>query len=235
MVSDELLKIVQKRQVIYAFLKSVYEKELPKALLVEMPQKMKPLLSVADLLPNAETKQLVKELVQFTEKIPSEDLDKLVVRLAADYAGLFLCINKVPDHPSESAYREGMMMQHSRDEVLKMYWSFKVDKKEDFPEPEDHIAVELSFMIYLCGKAVEALNNKDGKEAEKYLQGQRDFLEEHLAKWIPKFVKDILNTGKTPFYKGIAAVITTRPHGRAIPSRISEFVEVQLQPHGSEG
>ena len=206
MKSDELLKIIQKRQIIYAFLKSVYEKELPKTLLVEMPQKMKPLLSAVNLFPNAETKQLVKELVRFTEKIPSEDLDKLAVSLAADYAGLFLCINKVPDHPSESAYREGMMMQHSRDEVLKTYWSFGVDKNEEFPETEDHIAVELSFMMYLCGKAVEALKHNDGKGAKKYLQGQRDFLEEHLAKWVPKFVRDVLNTGKTPFYKGIAAV-----------------------------
>jgi len=206
MDSDELLKIVQKRQVIYAFLKSVYEKELTKAILAEMPQKIKPMLPAADLFPNAETKQLIKELVQFAEKIPSEDLENLHVRLAVDYAGLFLCINKVPDHPSESAYREGMMMQHSRDEVLETYWSFGVDKKKEFPEPEDHIAVELSFMVYLCGKAVEALKNKDGTGAGKYLQGQRDFLEGHLGKWVPKFVQDIINTAKTPFYKGIAAI-----------------------------
>jgi anaerobic sulfite reductase subunit A len=203
---NELPNIVQKRQIIYAFLKSVYEKELPKALLIEMPQKMKPLLLVADMFPNAETKQLVKELVQFTENIPSQDLDDLDISLAADYARLFLSLNKVPAHPSESVYREGMMMQYSRDEVLKTYWSFEVDKKEEFTESEDHIAVELSFMMYLCGKAIEALKNKDMKEARKYLQGQQDFLEEHLAKWIPKFVQDILNTAKTPFYKAVAAL-----------------------------
>jgi anaerobic sulfite reductase subunit A len=203
---DELLNTLQRRQIIYAFLKSVYEKELPKSLLAEMPQKMKPLLPVADLFPSAETKQLVRELVQFTEKIPSEDLDNLDVQLAADYARLFLSTKKVPAHPSESVYREGMMMQYSRDEVLKTYWSFKVDKKAEFRDTEDHIAVELSFMMYLCGKTVDALKNKNKKEAEKYLLGQEDFLEGHLAKWIPKFVQDILNTAKTPFYRGIAAL-----------------------------
>jgi len=149
---------------------------------------------------------VVKELVQFTETIPSQDLDDLGISLAADYARLFLSLNKVPAHPSESVYREGMMMQYSRDEVLKTYWSFGVDKKEEYTETEDHIAVELSFMMYLCGEAVEALKNKDRKEAIKYLQGQQDFLEEHLAKWVPKFVQDILDTAKTPFYRGVAAL-----------------------------
>ena len=203
---DDLLNIIQKRQIIYAFLKSVYEKELPKSLLAEMPQKMQPLLQVADLFPGSETKQAVKELVQFTENIPSKALDDLEVSLAADYARLFLSLDKVPAHPSESVYREGMMMQYSRDEVLKTYWSFEVDKKEEFAESEDHIAVELSFMVYLCGKTIEAIRNKDIKEARKYLQGQQDFLEEHLAKWIPKFMQDIFDTAQTPFYRGIAVL-----------------------------
>ena len=98
------------------------------------------------------------------------------------------------------------MMQHSRDEVLQTYWSFGVDKKKDFTEPEDHIAVELSFLMYLCAKATEALNNEDTKEARRYVQGQKDFLEQHLVKWVPKLVKDILNAAQTPFYKAIAVL-----------------------------
>jgi len=215
MQSDELSQIIRKRHIIYAFLKRVYEKELPKEVLAEMPEKMKPLLAIAEVFPNAETRKVVKELVQFTDTIPSQDLDGLQTRLAADYARLFLSINKVPPHPSESIYREGAIMQHSRDEVLKTYWSFGVDKKKEFTEPEDHIAVELSFLMYLCEKAIEALKNGDAKEARRYIQGQKDFLERHVIKWVPKLVKDILNTGQTPFYKAIA--ILTR-----------EYVEMDL-------
>lgn len=204
--SDALVDTMRKRQIIYAFLKGVYEKELPKEFIAEMPGKMKPLLDIADTLSSAEAKKTVKELVQFTDTIPSQDLDALNTRLAADYARLFLSISKVPPHPSESIYREGTMMQHSRDEVLKTYWSFGVDKKKDFTEPEDHIAVELSFLMYLCAKAVEALKNGNTKEARRYLQGQKDFLVQHLVKWVPKLVKDILNTAQTPFYKAIAVL-----------------------------
>jgi len=206
MQSDALVQVIQKRQTIYAFLKGVYEKELPKEFLAEMPEKMRPLLAITEILSDAESKKAVKELVQFTDTIPSQDLDALETRLAADFARLFLSINKVPPHPSESIYREGTMMQYSRDEVLKTYWSFGVDKKKEFTEPEDHIAVELNFLMYLCEKAIEALNNGDAKEARRYIQGQKDFLEKHLVKWVPKLVKDILDTGKTPFYKAMAVL-----------------------------
>ena len=203
---DNFIQIMQQRQTIYAFLKRVYEKELPKEFLAEMPGKMKPLLAVTKMLPNKEAQKAVKELVQFASSIPPKDLDAITLKLAADYARLFLSINKVPPHPSESVYREGAMMQYSRDEVLRTYWSFGVDKVKEFTEPEDHIAVEFGFMMYLCGKAVEALKNGDSKKAKKCIQGQQDFLEEHLAKWAPKLVKDIQGTARTPFYKAVAVL-----------------------------
>ncbi|MFC1901695.1 molecular chaperone [Chloroflexota bacterium] len=174
-----------------------------------MPKKMKPLLAIATALPDTELGEAVKEIIQFTDTIPSQDLGDLEVRLAADYARLFLSINKIPPHPSESTYRDGTMMQYARDEVLRTYWSFGVDKKKEFTEPEDHIAVELGFIMYLCEKTIEALNNGDAEEARRYLQGQKDFLEKHLIKWLPKLVEDILNTGQTPFYKAIAVLTRT--------------------------
>ena len=206
MQPDDLPKIIQKRQLIYAFLKRIYEKEIPKEFLAEMPEKIKPLLTIVELLPSVEAGRLVKELIQFTDTIPSQDLDELETRLAADFARLFLSINKVPPHPSESTYREGTMMLHSRDEALETYWSFGIDKKKEFTEPEDHIALELNFLMYLCEKAGEALKNGDAKEAKTYIQGQKDFLEMHLVKWVPKLVKDILDTAQTPFYKAIAVL-----------------------------
>ena len=143
---------------------------------------------------------------EFTDSFLLQGLDALETTLAADYARLFLSINTVPAHPSESTYREGVMMQHYRDEVLKTYWSFGVTAKDEFTEAEDHIATELSFMAYLCHKANNALNNGDTREAKRCIQAQKDFLEMHLAKWVPELVRDIFDTARTPFYKGIAAL-----------------------------
>jgi len=206
---------LQKRGIIYAFLKGIYETELSRKFLAEMPRKMKPLLSLTEVFSHAEAKKAVQELIQFTSNVSPKNIDDLQIRLAADYARLFLSINKIPPHPSESVYREGTMMQYSRDEVLRAYWSFGVDKTKNFTEPEDHIAVELSFLAYLCEKAHEALEKGDKKEAKRYMQGQKDFLENHLVKWLPRLVKDIRGTARTPFYKSIA-VLT------------QEFVETDL-------
>jgi TorA maturation chaperone TorD len=203
---ESLPLALQKQQSIYSFLQGIYEKELPKSVIADLPQKMKPLLAVAELLSSAESKQAVEELARFTYAIPSQNLDTMETTLAADYARLFLSINKVPPHPSESTYREGVMMQYYRDEVLKTYWKFGVTAKKEFTEPEDHIATELSFMAYLCQQAINALNSGNKKDARKYLRAQRDFLSLHLLKWAPALVRDIMDSGRTPFYKGIAAL-----------------------------
>lgn len=206
MKTTETLDLMQKRQSVYAFLQNVYEKEVSKDVIKRLPAAIKPLLKIADIFTSTETKRLINELVQFTDTIPSQDIDALHLKLAADYARLFLSTGNVPPHPSESVYLEGPMMQHSRDEVLKTYWSFGVSSKKGFTEPEDHIAVELSFIAYLCGKTVSALKDKHSEEARKYIEAQKDFLENHLIKWVPRLVKDILETAKTPFYKAIAAL-----------------------------
>ena len=202
--SDNLIQLIRQRQTIYAFLKRVYEKELSREFLRAMPPKMKPLLALADSLPNSESQDAVRQLVKFTNSIPSQNIDELWTKLAADYARLFLSIHKTPAHPSESVYRDGVMMQFSRDEVLSTYWSFGIDKKTDFTEPEDHIAIELGFMMFLCEKAYQALKKGKTTEASKYIQSQQDFLEQHLLKWVPKLVDDIIAAGRTQFYKSIA-------------------------------
>lgn len=202
--SDNLIQLIRQRQNIYAFLKRVYEKELSREFLRAMPPKMKPLLTLAESLPNSKSQNAVRQLVKFTDAIPSQSLDELWTKLAADYARLFLSIHKTPPHPSESVYRDGVMMQFSRDEVLSTYWSFGIDKKTDFTEPEDHIAIELGFMMFLCEKAYQALKKGKTTEASKYIQSQQDFLEQHLLKWVPKLVDDIIAAGRTQFYKSIA-------------------------------
>jgi putative dimethyl sulfoxide reductase chaperone len=203
---DGLSQVMQKQQAVYIFLQGIYEKELTKKFLNDVPKKMKLLLAVNEKFSNTESRKAIEELVKFTDSISSKNINDVLTALAVDYARLFLSINKVPPHPSESTYREGVMMQHHRDEVLQTYWSFGVTAKKEFTEPEDHIASELSFMAYLCDKAGEAFNNGNKKEAKKYVQAQKDFLELHLSKWVPALVKDIMDASRSPFYKGIAAL-----------------------------
>jgi TorA maturation chaperone TorD len=89
---------------------------------------------------------------------------------------------------------------------MEMYKSMGLEKVGKFTEPEDHIALELQFMAQLSGKTCEALKSKDRAAAEKYLEVQRDFLNEHLARWVPKLIADIKKGARMEFYKAIAKI-----------------------------
>jgi putative dimethyl sulfoxide reductase chaperone len=97
-------------------------------------------------------------------------------------------------------------MQEPRDQVLKLYRSMGVDKSNQFKEPEDHVSLELQFMTHLCDKTNSALKENNVSEARRCLEMQRDFLTEHLGKWIPKLCADILKSAKLEFYKAIAKI-----------------------------
>lgn len=97
-------------------------------------------------------------------------------------------------------------MQEPRDEVLKLYRSMGVDRSGQFKEPEDHIALELQFMTHLCEKTNAALKDGDFREAKRCLEVQRDFLNEHLGKWVPKLSADILKSARREFYKAVAKI-----------------------------
>ena len=203
---DNLSQLIQNQEKIYSFLQGIYEKEVNKKFLAELPEKMKPLEAAAGMVSSKESKKVIEEYIQFCNAIPSQQLDRVETQLAADYARLFLSLHKVPAHPSESTYREGTMMQHHRDEVLELYWSFGLTAGKEFTEPEDHIATELSFMAFLCQKTNQALQKGDIKKAKEYAEAQKKFLANHLIKWVPNLVKDVLQYSQTPFYKGIAVL-----------------------------
>jgi len=91
-------------------------------------------------------------LDDFIKSIKDKDLKEVEQDLAVEYAGLFLNMRLVSVAPFESVYTspEHLLMQEARDEVLSEYRREGLDKVKDFKEPEDHIALELGFMAYLC-------------------------------------------------------------------------------------
>jgi anaerobic sulfite reductase subunit A len=149
-----------------------------------------------------------KQIADFASSLKEPDLEKVRLDLAVEYAGLFLGVWGKPGHPSESYYltKGQLIMQQPRDDVLKLYKAMGVDKAGQFKEPEDHIALELQFMAHLCDKTNAALKDGNFKDARKYLDVQRNFLDEHLGKWVPKLASDILTSARHEFYRAIAKI-----------------------------
>jgi TorA maturation chaperone TorD len=159
--------------------------------------------------------------------------NQVKLELDVEYANLFLGVKQKPAHPSESIYlsREQSMYQEPRDRVLSTYWKAGIDKKKEYTEPEDHIAVELQFMENLCRRLVEALQKDEVPEALRYLKLQEEFVNDHLAKWVPRLAADMLESGEVDFYRGVglmtdAFVAIDR---EAIPACLKELEDSGLK------
>ena len=114
--------------------------------------------------------------------------------------------DKLTAPPYESVYTSegGLMMQDAYSEVLRLYRAAGFAKDPGFTEPEDHLAVELAFMVRLCERAVEALRAGDEPAAEAALAEQRAFVRAHLLNWVPAFVRDMKASAESGFYAHLA-------------------------------
>jgi anaerobic sulfite reductase subunit A len=129
--------------------------------------------------------------------------------LALEYARIFLGAGGQDSaFPFESVYStpERLLMQEARDRVLEQYRQEGLDRATHFHEPEDHIALELEFMAYLCQQAALAFNNEHRPTATHYLAKQKSFLEQHLLRWVPEFCHDVTRLAQLDFYRAGARI-----------------------------
>ena len=207
---DELISASDNRQAIYSFLARTYAVEFTAETLKELAENrgLWSRLAEGPEIRGTELAEGFKTLAEFAAKLNGSDLETARLELAVEYAGLFLGVRQVPPHPSESVYtgKGRLLMQKPRDDVMKIYRRMGLERSSEFNEPEDHIAVELQFMADLSGKSGEALRTGDLVEAKNCLEVQRDFVSEHLIKWVPMLAKDILRGAQREFYKAIAKI-----------------------------
>jgi anaerobic sulfite reductase subunit A len=125
-----------------------------------------------------------------------------------------------------------LLMQQARDDVLKVYRSMGVDKASNFPEPEDHIALELHFMTHMCEKTNTALNDGNLADARRFLVVQKEFLGGHLGRWVPRLTADILKSASGDFYKAVAKI--TKGYMEMDKQIVAELIDNLLLPSGPE-
>lgn len=133
-------------------------------------------------------------------------------RLRCDFARVFLAAGRVDGRaacPYESIYtsKEHLLMQDARDQVRACYRFAGVMPGRDQTVPDDYLPFMCEYLAVLCDRAVEALEAEDSEKLTQNVQLQREFVENHLANWIPDLYDDIKRVAETGFYKGFAAVL----------------------------
>jgi TorA maturation chaperone TorD len=131
--------------------------------------------------------------------LANSDQDQLNI----DHAALFVGPFELLAAPYGSVYLEKyrQVMGDSTMGVLKRYQDAGLSL--DVKEPPDHIAIELEFMHYLCGKEAAAAAGGSSTEVQKWRDLQKEFYRSSLQ-WIPQFC-DAIRTGTDHrFYTGLA-------------------------------
>jgi len=150
---------------------------------------------------NPEFAAAIKQLGIRLDQLTNAD-DLILQQLAIEFTRLFLGPGKhISPHESVQIQRDGMLNDATTVRVKRFIevagYQFRADSKK-YP---DHICSEFEFMEALIIKQIEAIANGDLEEAETSKMLQNEFLQRHLALWIPQFCDAIQRTAKLAFYQ----------------------------------
>ncbi len=197
---DQLIAINKQRSGTYGLLSRLFTKEVDQELLDQLLSMRFPMSSG-----NAKVDEGYKLIATYL----SGAWENTVTELSVDYVRVF--IGHGVDaysaaYPFESVYtsEKRLMMQNARDEVLAIYRSEGMDKKDSWKDGEDHIALELEFQSVLAQRTADALAQGNEDKAVALLNTQSNFMHDHLASWVPMMTGDMDVFAQTDFYRGLA-------------------------------
>jgi len=129
-------------------------------------------------------------------------------RLKEDYIRMFIGLDEILAPPWESVYlnKNRMVFQNQTIQVRNWYRRFGLETKKLHKEPDDHIGLEMSFLSYLSGAALQSLEENQQNKFEQYLDDQKQFLSEHFLNWGPYWCSLVKENAQTDFYRGLAVL-----------------------------
>ena len=151
--------------------------------------------------------------------------DRAFEDLQSDYTRLFIGPGEVIVPPWESVYfnKERLIFQEQTLEVRSWYRRFGLEAEHLHREPDDHIGLELAFLVHLAQLGLTEPEDGDQQaNLEQILQAQKDFLSEHLLRWGSAFCNQVCDKANTLFYRG-AAQLT---HGAL--AELTQLFQIEL-------
>lgn len=204
---EKLLDILVARFCALTFLKRAFLEEPTKEYLE--------LLTEGDILayfPEGGDDALLKsgyETLSFYLREPGLLAKDRVKELGADYLNLFIGPGKLGAAPYESVYRSNkpLVFQEHTMEVRAEYAKHGLVPERFQQEPDDHISLELDFMLRLVEKTMTDIRANRYSKARKLMQAQKSFMADHVMKWAPAFAEKVTGNAKTDFYRGIGKML----------------------------
>jgi TorA maturation chaperone TorD len=129
--------------------------------------------------------------------------------LQADHLRLFIGAGKVIAPPWESVFfnEARQTFQEQTLQVRAWYRRFGLEPEKLYHEPDDHIGLEMVFLAHLADQALQALDEGNDEKFDSLMDARRQFLSEHLLKWVGEWCSLVIENANTEFYKGVGYVI----------------------------
>ncbi|WML40192.1 molecular chaperone TorD family protein [Neobacillus sp. OS1-2] len=123
-----------------------------------------------------------------------------------EYQRLFVGPGPLAAPPWESYYRskEQLLFEEWMYEIREQYHQFGLRYVKENNEPDDHLLLELEFMMFLANLSLQETNPKKILEL---ISSQIFFLEKHLTVWIPFFCAKVIENTTSRLYLGTAMVL----------------------------
>ncbi len=181
----ELTAIHAGREIVYSSFADIFlfqptEKQYD--VLKEIIPPLTEMSSSADNVLMSEAVEYLNRFLSSLNLLTGEQLDEFKLNHLRKYTRLF-CLNEdIPIAESYYTSTDKLMMQDSRDQVLKMYKENGFEYQIESNEPEDHIGIELLFLSYISSKLATEKFASD--EYIKLLKLHIEFLNMHILSWI---------------------------------------------------
>ena len=124
--------------------------------------------------------------------------------LAIEYTRLFDVGMSGPPCPLYGGLYGGARMK-TMEEAVRFYNHFGLSLAEEPRELPDHLTTQLEFLHYLAYREAEAL--QAGLDAGPYRRAQRDFIQRHPGRWVPKLSARLEQNQAFPFFIALAGAL----------------------------
>jgi len=203
--------MAEHRSRVYGFLAAAYnrlpDEQFAEGLLGLDPSGAFSFLGEADGLPDdmREGLGLMNEFIQASKGKAAEDLATgLAVERTRLLRGVKPGYGPPPAYESVYASSGEQPVMQATMSVRQAYAEAGVGLPEEVRDQPDFIGFELDFMRHLTAQEAEAWKKGGQEEASNLLKAERAFLDDHLARWVPRFCDVMEKEARLGFYQGIA-------------------------------
>ena len=132
--------------------------------------------------------------------------DQLISELSLEYTRLFVGPGKHVSPYASVHASSGSLWGEPASAMQRIVESAGLTFSTDYHGMPDHICVELEFMQQVTGAESRGWLPQGNGNAADCLYAENEFLNKHLAAWVPAFCDKVVKTAELRFYKEMAAL-----------------------------